>query len=654
MSLPTNLFIDTPEVQDVSMTRLSNDVESWPEEITQKLYESIPEANGMNCFVKFMKVDEENGTGTGSVVISTPNKQAMVPAIVKEFNLYPLDVIIADKKHLPLTPEFFKAIFSSNQIFTNLEEFPHGTNSDAFNNYGDTNLYNTIYPPNLGGRYAYASAGGSIFELLAGTIDGSLLKNNLLKNEKTAAMFIRNGHADFINKVANLKPVNEGNYEQSEANLVNNIRMLKLDSPNKYSLISTSDKVFHPHIESVDISGIRTKLQDDLHDLDMTGEKILPIPQSTSDVFLTCEKQDVPVLANTFGPYMVRGKTGLFYKGLVIPTVIDFDKNPVNLKLFLSPGYSTIQGEIAGVPLDKQSIKLDVQQPKIGQTGTFIFAPEKGAVLATVPITITAMGRVEGKIFIKATGLMGEPIQLYISSEMDIQDIIPFKKGWLLPGRMKWSPMEVFENVSNSPEMYSLKHASVELKRNAVLSYLQDGKFMLKGLDKYANEMRWDPTNLSITKTAFILSALGLRGSKLAHAVKHAKITGPVGISGLNLIPVGSEKKASLKTKKDMREKLAQKIRCDMIKEASYVESAQTVDALLSLNFVNADNIQKFVGKIPHFKATLSHLVQCLIASRLGVKEIPEQQTSSAIHKLIDVIRGLETLRATQALGAQQ
>jgi hypothetical protein len=80
------------------------------------------------------------------------------------------------------------------------------------------------------------------------------------------------------------------------------------------------------------------------------------------------------------------------------------------------------------------------------------------------------------------------------------------------------------------------------------------------------------------------------------------------------------------------------------------MENAQTVDALLSLNFVNPDNLGKFVAKIPLFKAAISHLASCLLASRIGVREIPERSASGAMSKLVDVVRGLEAIRATQSI----
>jgi hypothetical protein len=92
--------------------------------------------------------------------------------------------------------------------------------------------------------------------------------------------------------------------------------------------------------------------------------------------------------------------------------------------------------------------------------------------------------------------------------------------------------------------------------------------------------------------------------------------------------------------------KIAEGLRVNLIKEASYMQESQTVDTLLSLNFVNPENLSRFVNKLPSLKSTVSHLASLLIASRLGFQEIPEQATSTAMYRLLDVIEGLEALKA--------
>lgn len=660
MSIPTNLFIDTPEMQDVSMNKLSNDIESWPEEIIQKLRETIPDASGMNTMVKFMKKDEENGTATGSVVITAPEKSAIVPLIVKDFMLFPMDIMIADKKLLPLTPDYFKSIFSSNEVFDKIEEFP---TYGGLGRFEDSNMWNAIYPPSLG-RYAYASGGYPILEEIADTIDGSEFKKTVILNEKIAAGFIKNDHREIMKKVAHLRPVNMNEYRQGVENLIpKNVAMVRCEGPNKYSLLSNCDTVFNPMITSMDrgsaieaISSVSTKISDDMNEIDQNGEKFVVLPKAKGNVFLTTDDIEKPEMADSFGHYSVKGKTGVSFEGIVIPKVIDFNQKVVDLKIFIGKNMSSIQPNFAGIAIQNSRFKLPAQTPKVGQTGCFVFQPDDAHGVATVPVTIRGAVMFNGTFKLQVQDMMGKPIKLKINVDNhspEFERIAQCDGGYVLPSNMKWVPMEGFEALSDSLESYSIKTAGSRLTTTPVqLIATGFGQYSMKGVNKYASAIGWDKTNLDGYQAKFLLASLGAGQEKIAHAFHQASRTGYAELHNLNFIPLVSEKVAKARPLAAALRKQANAIKCDLIKEASTVENSQTVDAMLSLNFVSPENISKFVGKIPHFKSAISQLGSCLLASRMGIKEIPEQAASTAMQRLIEVVNGLEGLRSTQEIGA--
>lgn len=653
MTLATNLFIDTPEMHDVSMHQLSNDMDSWPEEIVEKLKESIPDTSGLSIMVKFMKKDEENGSATGSVLISSPTKKAIVPIIVKDFSMYPMDIMIAESKLLPLTPDYFKAVFSSNEVFQKLEEFPIYAGAGRFE---DSNLWNAIYPPSLG-RYSYASAGYPMLEYIGNTIDGTSLKNELAKSEKVAAMFERNGHKEIVEKLANLKAVNMNEYRQATDKLLpRNIAMLKLDGPNKYSILSTPKDMFHPMIDLPDWDGMATlsdRVKDAINEVDQNGEKLLKLPQPKNEVILAQEEREVPEMADSFDHYSIKGKTGVAFEGVVIPKVIDFEQNLVDLKVFIGKNMSSIQKDFCGVRIENSRFEMPVQDPKMGQTGVFVYQPSPSHALCTVPVTIeTVLQRGEGLYQIKAMTLMGLPIRIKTGNR-ELKKIAKVDNCYCLPHKMQWVPMEVFESLTDSPESYSVKTASERLTTRPVsLIHTGFGQYAMKGVDKYASVAGWDPTNLERYQAKFILAALGSGEEKLAKAFEIANKFGRADIHGLDFIPTKQEKIAKFTPLAIAMDKKASELRCNLIKEASYMDNSQSVDAMLSLNFINPENISKFVSKVPLFKSTISQLASCILASRLGMKEIPEMAASTAMRKIIEVVDGLEGLKTSQEVGA--
>ena len=654
MTVPANLFVEAPEVQDMSLTKLDNDVNTWPEEIIQKLRERAPRTAGMSCMVKFMKKDDENGTATGSIVINSADAAVIVPVIIKEFMMFPLDVMISKRKILPLTPDYLDSVVSNNEVFHKIEEYP---TYGGLGRFEDANLWNAVYPPSLG-RYAYASAGYPMLDLISDNLDGSTLKEWLKSNPEYAVGFHKHGHTDLIRKVANLKPVNMNEFSQSAENLIpKSIRMLAFDGPNKYSLLSSNDKVFSPAINKTDragavhlISEISDHVEDDINDVDQNGEKFLALPEGGEGVFLAKADSDTIEEAKEFDHYIVKKKNGVSVEGVVVPHVIDFNQKKVNVKLFLGNTMSTVQPEIWGVRVKNSRFQPEWSCPRVGQTGTFVYQPDKSHAVATIPVTIRSVHEDCGSVKITAMDTMGRPYHLALAMKMGLKRIGILPSGeYLVPKEMRWTVMEGFGEVTNSALSYAVKTAGEKLTTNpARLAPTGYDQYSLRGVNKYAAEMGWDSTNLSRGQTKFLLACLGCGTEKIAKAFHTASIKGVADIHGLNYIPLKSEKIAGARPKATAAVKIASLLRRNLIKEASYIDNSQTVDALLSLNFVTPDNISKFVGKIPHFKGTISNLASALIASRLGLTDIPEEACTVAMGKLVEVVDDLERLRSSQ------
>lgn len=682
MTMPANLFIDAPDVQDVSLTHLGNDLEQWPEEIIQKFKERVPMASDMSIMVKFQKKDEENGTATGAIIANTADKAAIVPIIVKDFMLYPIDVMIAKQKLLPLTPQMFQEIFQNTSVFQNIEEYP---TYGGLGRFEDANLWNAIYPPSLG-RYAYAADRskedliGEIFAIVAQTpemmksasypvlleimptiANGSKVASWCRENPGHFASYHKHGHVPMLKKIASLQAVNMNEFRPAADKLIpKSIVMLRRESPDKYSILSNSDSVFSPGlvgpVSRDDVYRLMSKITDHVDDtmneVDQNGEKLLLLPSGKNNVILAQEDQSIVEDATSFDTYRIRTNTGVTVEGYVIPKVIDFNMKPVDLKIFIGKTMSTIQPRIAGVRVENSNFKMPDETPQVGQTGTFVYQPDAAHALATIPVTIRSIVAEPYGYNLVCADLLGRPIKIRTNGAMDLQRITPEFQGYhLIPSKMKWVPMQGFGPISDTVESYAIKEAE-EKRTGSGVQVISTGygQFSLKGAQKYAQALGWDQTSLTETKASFLLASLGCGQTKIASTIKKAKVQGRAEVHGLTLPPLASEKVAEKKPMWEKAEKVASLLRRDLLKEASYIDNAQTVDALLALNFVNPDNIAKFIGKIPQLKAAISCLASCLLASRIGLKEIPEEAASTSMHRLIEVVDGLEKLRSAQEI----
>ena len=656
-SIPSNLFIDNPEMHDASMHRLPNDIDSWPEEIIQKLKERIPKTSGMNTMVKFMKKDEENGAATGSIVISSPNRTAIIPLIVKDFMMSPLDIIIAKQKLLPLTLDFFDSIFEDNNVFQKLEEYP---TFGGLGRFEDANLWDAIYPPSLG-RYAYASAGYPILDAISDDLDGSWVRTKVAEDTVAASRFYQNGHRDVLTKIADMQPVNMDEYRQGKDKLIpRTVVGVYREGANKYNILSNSDRVFHPGIDTVDrrqlhhfVSTICDKVDDTLTEVDCNGEKMLRVPEPESSVFLATPDFFPAEEANEFGNYSVRMRTGVNVEGIVIPKVITFDQIPTNLKIFKGKTVSSVQSNIAGVRVKGSRFVLNKKEsPKVGQMGTFVYMPDLSHAIATIPITVKTIVDDCGKLIVKGYDFEGAPVKVKMCDSMHLERIAKLPDGsYIIPGRMFWVPLDDFQVVSSTVENYIAKAASERLTTHPIkVIYTGGNQYSLKGVDKYASAMGVDKTCMRPIEANMILSSLGAGQDKIAAALKIAKRNGHSELHGLKFTPLKSEKIAQVIPKAEKMLKFAKSLKGDFFKTASYMENSQTVDALLSLNFVNPENITKFVAKIPALKSAISNIASCVIASRLGMQEIPEDSSVTAMMRLVDVVTGLERLRASKEI----
>lgn len=70
-----------------------------------------------------------------------------------------------------------------------------------------------------------------------------------------------------------------------------------------------------------------------------------------------------------------------------------------------------------------------------------------------------------------------------------------------------------------------------------------------------------------------------------------------------------------------------------------------SVAAALSLDFLNAANLHRFVDMIPMFEECLSALCALLVASRLGFDDVPEEPLQGAVRSLDTILKGLRAVQ---------
>jgi hypothetical protein len=402
-----------------------------------------------------------------------------------------------------------------------------------------------------------------------------------------------------------------------------------------------------------------------MSDLDQSGERMFP-PTSPPEkgVFLIDDYwKDKPEACTEFADYRVKTLDGVQVEGKVFPNVVSFDSKKLPYKIFVSASHSSMQNNIAGVKETNGSpskaawlCKLE-GRARVGQTGTFIFV-EDGKALATEPVTIKA---VEPYGPITAVRLDGTKIKIsrgypsgcqslagtVASSNknkkdqakvLDVHAMIEQRPGeYVIPMGMAWIPMENFKDFVETPNEWMNKEAAHRATSNPYTIRYTGIAFETEGHgeEKIATDER---------RIKLLLANKGCPMDKIAEYVGKVKTAGRIKIMGLRPLRKKADIIKQANASYAQLEKVVASLKTDLIKVASDIDHSATVDALLGLKFLNPDNLSKFIAYAPVFKKVQDYLAEITLACRLGMKDIPEAAPVIAIHKLRDVIKGLESI----------
>lgn len=692
MSGLENLFTIEPTLPSIQTHKMPDNPEKWAEVMTTYLREQYPDSAKLPVTVEFRKRDDQTGTAIGALQISSEeaSKQLFVPFVIRKFELAPLDVWMEPKSQdvHPLTKDTFKEVFFVQSPAEGLDARPTDSTGSYFN---DPSLWTTNYPP-LQGRYSYASGGYQLLDVLSDTFtkeDGEAFKSFLKENPELVVKFQKHGHAEVIEKLAKKSYVNANNFTNSAMQLIPTtaVQLKKNETAGDYSLLCSVEGLFDTgevvRMNTEECRKFLAKITgsavDPLAELDMEGEKLLIVRKPAPGVFLYDAEEAGPEEANEFAMYRVKTRNGLQLDGVVIPLVVDFSGKRKGYKLFISKSHSSFQPSIAGIKMvgvdDKAPVKhcLEPRDIRVGQMGTFMFV-DNGKALCTEPVTVRAIEdygncihvsdvngkrfnirRGYGPYFTKeekeaGSGLVGAsqpsmpglkkvPKRTYL----DAHGFLEIRKDiFVIPERMMWIPMEGMQDVSATPAEWMMKQAASRMELDPlVIRYTGiDYDISGAGLPKLA---------LDKSHTELLLANAGVPMDKIAAAMKQVKTHKRVKIHNVDRLQSRSSKTSEVGKLIAKISSVVSSLKVNCIKEAAEMpkDDHATVDALLSLNFLNADNLAKFVAYKPVFDKVLDYLAELTIASRLGLNDVPESATVSAMHKIMEVVDGLHKMQAS-------
>ena len=691
-----DLFLQTDvQFEKVSMasTRMPEDPNAWPQEVLQQLYKEVPYMSDFSPHVVMDKVDAEKGYAFGHITVmnrtetqmdSSPEanaaagiRQVRIPIVIKGGELYPLDLLITDDARvLPLTESRLREAIFRPQAFDVTAKTP-----------GDQSLIGQLYPPY---RQNYGFGGGGVAMNMGVDKESSALVQFLapepkkekrasvlpIKFEKAASSSLLNAVAQTINesdiehfKTVLRSPDVQPVYEKNAAAVVDSVRLL-LNLPGSkpklaavmhlllkptvtqvtklasgYLVKTANHRCWAPQIESLNrVEAIR-KLGSKLvlaadtagSAIEIEGATPPPPPQADSDM-----QELAPV--TTFGLYKVQTTGGQELTGYVIPNLFDVDGTQLPVSLFSNGSHGAIQSDILGVHVEGDSAGLPTADAPQGY-GAF-FKVNGDEVLATIPMTL-------GGSFEPAPGepsvLQGEtydgrPVE--VSVQPNLQSVAGVEGRMLVPIDWKWLPLGHSEAVDLvSSENNPPAKTAAARRSYASVEVVSGGEtFSIRGpaVEKLASSER---EFLDVDGAMFLLAGLGVDTGYMVRKLGES-LAGrePAQVKIGRYIKPAEEQAKEASARAELMLEQMPALRQDLIKEAGFVTDPEAVDTMLSLGFINPENVTTFIGYLPTIEKTQESLCNLLFAARVGLTDVPVPALETAVRSTEEVLVGLKTM----------
>lgn len=665
---------------------LGDNADQWPAEVLEAAHQQLPYLSEFETDVSIDKIDENRGYGYGSVMVRhksdrMPNESGYkkedtihIPVVIRQGKMAPLDVYIDQHAFHPLTEGRLRAALFQPSVFDAPRERPY-----------ESSMYSNLQPP----LESSTGTGGGGVKLGSdkGFIEPEdILKKNPNKKEKTHVIIssekelpaggqkvasvailpqlqgrVNVGHSDRLKQAMQdpsirsaLAGASEGvqaafetalslgshNPEKIASFVFNSIRpdtiqLRKLASGN-FMVKWANAAMYAPQEQEVDamtaqqLAEDRDIVQEAETDGSITLSMNAAVKETTADEEITT--------ADSFGIWAVQDANGAELTGFVFPRILNFDMVALPLTLFTNGSQFGLQDKVAGKLVSKST---EIPNGKPQGYGAF-YSINGGSATAFIPMHISGSFRgSEGAWRYQATTTLGDSIQ--ICPTEGIKKPIKVDNEVCIPADYRWLPLKGETELISEPTGF-MKTAMVKCGE-----LISDGiKYTFRG-PTFAKLAGSRTQFLNRHDAEFLGVAAGIHPLKIKEALNRAARGECVELHNLKELGNPAEKLAAARERVLTAVKEAELPPAYFLaKEAAVLEDALTADKILSLGFLNPENVATFVEMLPSLEACASNLAEMLVASRLGLRDVPEVALERALVALGDTITGLKRLKAKE------
>jgi len=651
-----SLFIAEPTFSKRANFELSQDPSGWEVEVTQYIHERMPFVAEHPIKVAFEKTDDKKGFGTGRLTIGQEGQtKVSAPLLVRDFELLPVDVFIkestkgGDPQYIPLNPDRLEEALFDSHMFSG--RVPPEESSGGYANN---------YPPNSG-KYVYASAGpATILEAIGHTVsetDKQYFLDKLASDDQLRAVYQDRGLLGTIRKIASLgRPDAEPGVRPVHKVLKPNVIQITKVGYDKFLVRAVSDAMYLPIEKEMAGDEVIEKFGSDVHThiLDNNEYATIHGRRPVKPVILEGLSSELRQLTK-YTRCEVRTMMNDRLVGWMFPKVVNLDGMTLGKdKLFTdAQEIYSLQEDIAGREI-LESLMLPEDPPdhelKIGVTGVFYHKDDSGRAFCTVPLTVTSPVVDLGDLLhFEACTDLGECYIIEVTQAVEALTKSRRRKNVVhVPAKMRFCRVgRQSQRLQDDPSSV-VKFAQEGLKGDNLVEVRSDNdgqNFNFAGTQ--SSYLDGGASNVPRGRAKFHLMSLGMSASDANATLDRAAENGKVTMANLQPLLTTHEKEAQVRDEVMVPLLRALPLlKTDLIKEAAFLGDGDTIDSVLSLNFINMENLKTFIDFVPQLKEASSKTAQILVASRLGLGSVPEEAAKKAMDNLERVISNLENLGA--------
>ena len=681
--------------------QLSKNTADWNEQILNKFLEEVnylPKEYSVE--ISMSNIDENKGYGKGSVMVWYGSKRVNFPIIIKDYKLSPFDIFVTKDGFIPLDINTLKKYLLSNLIGT-VEDMepemmsgvktPGGIRLKRAVSMDSTEPYRQqpniekisglaskedmekfaqrlVYEPDLSENF-HDNTGDLVTQLVdtvrkdyevprheqkgildlgqvidakdvIAVIDNELFDVNSLVPIKSPSvcelrMYSYPSMEDFL--TSNIEKITAAKNGKSIAGIV-------LDSMDTDSFDNTYHKSCREDLKEEETKNrcdqvfisLDGKIISHFNDYDKIGIGFYGLPmKSSAGVLGKAIKMIYENTTNDFSTFSKDNFNDMADKPFApTPEASNQSKKYLNCQ-------SEVCGEgdlyvIYGAGDLYQAIKFYGKYKRVRVDGNYSYVSPDIAIIPSGVVSIQKVNSVKNAYY---KMLVGNARNIFLIPESSIIVNTKFMKYFSTDNFMK--PAKTLQKVYQ------------EAGINKIAVYVGEKGYNISGkpveyIDKYAQ-----CHGLNTKEAMTILRLVGVKQDQatgiLKTAINNALMDkDPVTIYGVrddyinDRITPQMEKLARIN---ELKKKYAESLRVDLVKEASVLTNPDAVDVILSLNFINENNLNDYVNQIPQLENVNSKLAELLVASRMGLSDMDEGALKKSINGLSSVIHGLENLK---------